>query len=100
MMESTGAAILFQARARAADGVLFRELIGESVIFSADAETYFGLDEVGTRIWGALGESPTIQAAFEKLCLEYDVDHDQLRRDLEKFLGELVARKLIELLPS
>ena len=65
MMESTGAAIPFQARARAADGVLFRELIGESVIFSADSENYFGLDEVGTRIWGALGESPTIQAAFD-----------------------------------
>jgi hypothetical protein len=97
MMESKGAAIHFQARARAAEGVLFRELDGEAVILSLDAETYFGLDEVGTRVWGVLGQSPTIQAAFETLCLEYDVDKDQLRRDLEKFLGELVVRKLIEI---
>ena len=97
MMESKGAAIPFAARVRIAEGVFFRELVGEAVILSSSAETYFGLDEVGMRIWGALGESPTIQAAFETLCLEYDVDQDQLRRDLEKFLGELVARKLIEI---
>jgi hypothetical protein len=97
MIESKRAAIHFQARARVAEGVLFRELDGEAVILSLDAETYFGLDEVGTRIWSVLGESPTIQAAFETLCLEYDVDKDQLRRDLEEFLGELVACKLMEI---
>ena len=97
MMESTGADIPFTARARVADGVPFRELEGESVILSLDAETYFGLDEVGTRMWGLLAESPTIQAAFEKLCLEYEVDPDQLRRDLGELLGELVGRKLLEI---
>ena len=97
MMESISAAIPFTARARGAEGVLFRELEGESVILSLDAETYYGLDEVGTRMWVVLADSPTVQAAFEKLCMEYDVDPEQLRHDIEELLGELVARKLIEI---
>lgn len=64
---------------------------------SLDAETYFGLDAVGTRFWTALGAAPSIQAAFETLCAEYDVAPEQLRRDLEELLGELVARKLLEI---
>ena len=86
----------FPARARVPDGVLFRELAGESVILSLDSETYFGLDEVGTRTWALLGAKPTIQAVYEALCAEYDVDGAELRRDLEELLAELVEHKLIE----
>jgi hypothetical protein len=69
------------------DGVLFRKLADESVILSLDAETYFGLDEVGTRTWELLAAAPNLQAAFETLCAEYDVDSGQLRRDLEELLS-------------
>jgi hypothetical protein len=88
--------IPFAARARVPDGVLFRELDGESVILSLEAETYFGLDEVGTRTWELLGAEPTIQAVYEALCAEYDVDSAELRRDLEALLDQLVEHKLIE----
>jgi hypothetical protein len=79
------ATIPFSARTRVPDGILFRELDGESVILSLDSETYFGLDEVGTRTWELLRAGPTIQAAYE-----------QLRRDLQDLLEELITHKLIE----
>lgn len=85
----------FSGRIKVSDSILFRELDGESVILSLDAETYFGLDEVGTRAWELLRAGPTIQAAYEALCLEYDVDSEQLRRDLEELLDQLIAHKLI-----
>ena len=88
--------IPFSARTKVSDGILFRELDGESVILSLDAETYFGLDEVGTRTWELLRVGPTIQVAYETLCSEYDVDSEQLRRDLEELLDQLIAHKLIE----
>lgn len=88
--------IPFSARTRVSDGILFRELDGESVILSLDSETYFGLDEVGTRTWELLRAGPTIQAAYETLCSEYDVDSEQLRRDLEELLDRLITHKLIE----
>lgn len=87
--------IPFSARTKVSDGILFRELDGESVILSLDAETYFGLDEVGTRVWELLRVGPTIQAAYETLCSEYDVDSQQLRRDLEDLLDQLIAHQLI-----
>jgi len=89
--------IPFSARAKMSEGILFRELDGESVILSLDSETYFGLDEVGTRTWELLRAGPTIQAAYETLCAEYDVDSAQLRRDLEELLDQLVGHKLIEI---
>ena len=86
-----------EQRARAAEGVLFRELEGEAVILSISGESYFGLDEVGTRMWQVLGEAPTIQVAYETLLAEYDVAEDQLRHDLRELLDDLVARELIEI---
>jgi len=91
--------IPFTARAKVPDGVLFRELQGESVILSLDSETYFGLDEVGTRTWELLSAEPTIDAVFETLCSEFEVGRDQLRRDLEELLEQLITHKLIELEP-
>jgi hypothetical protein len=96
MAERAGA-ISFAARAKAAEGVLFRELAGEAVLLSLGSETYFGLDEVGTRMWNVLNASPSIQAAFDLLLEEYDVDEPQLRHDLEAFLAELLERKLVEI---
>jgi hypothetical protein len=96
-MEERSKSISFDARTRVSEGVLFRELEGESVILSLDSETYYGLDEVGTRFWTVLAAAPSIQAAFETLCGEYEVAPEELRRDLEELLGELVGRKLIEI---
>ena len=96
-MTSSTPAIPFDARVRVPEGVLFRELEGESVILSLDSETYYGLDAVGTRFWTVLAAAPSIQAAFETLCGEYEVAPEELRSDLEELLGELVGRKLIEI---
>ena len=87
--------IPFQRARSVPDGILFRELDGESVILSLDSETYFGLDEVGTRIWELLRAGGRSVRAYETLCTEYDVDSEQLRRDLEELLGSCIAQKLI-----
>jgi hypothetical protein len=78
------------------DNVMFRELEGEAVILDLDAEAYFGLDEVGTRMWQRVTEEPSIEVAFEALAREYDVDPDTLRADLEELLETLIDRGLLE----
>ena len=77
--------------------VLARELDGESILLNLESETYFGLDEVGTRIWALLTGAPTIQAAYEALLAEYDVAPDVLRQDLEALLAQLLEQGLLEL---
>jgi hypothetical protein len=45
--------------------VLVRELQGELVLLNLKSETYFGLDEVGTRMWSVLTSTPSIRAAVD-----------------------------------
>ncbi len=77
--------------------VLFRELDGESVLLNLDSENYFGLDQVGTRMWAVLTTSDSVQAACETLLAEYDVAPDALYGDMAKLVEELVAHGLLEL---
>lgn len=75
---------------------MFRELEGESVILDLDSESYFGLDQIGTRMWQAVTAADSIEAAFDVLLEEYEVEADTLRTDLSELLDTLLARGLIE----
>jgi len=85
-----------KGRVTAPEGVLVRELGGESVLLNLDSESYFGLDEVGTRMWAALTSKPSIEAAFEELLAEYEVEPGQLREDLASFVDKLAEAGLID----
>ena len=85
-----------QGRAVAPEGVLVRELGGESVLLNLNTESYFGLDETGTRMWAALTKSASIDAAFETLLTEYEVEPEHLRADLLRFVERLAAAGLID----
>jgi hypothetical protein len=77
------------------DSVLIRELQGESVLLNLDTESYFGLDDVGTRMWAALTASPSIDAAYEVLLSEYEVEPERLRADLHDFIDKLAELGLV-----
>ena len=87
----------YQKKAIIPGTVMHRELQGESVLLNLDSEYYFGLDEVGSRMWNALATSDTISMAFATLINEYDVDPDQLKHDLDNLLQKLIEAGLIEL---
>ena len=78
------------------ESVLMQELDGEAVLLHLDSGKYFGLDEVGTRMWQLLKSSASIQVAFEQILAEYEVEPGQLRTDLEDLIAELSEQKLIE----
>ncbi len=77
--------------------VLFRELAGESVLLDLDGEQYFGLDEVGTRVWTLLEEGKTMTEVVAQILSEYDVTEITLRRDLAALLDQLVEANLVRL---
>lgn len=77
------------------EGVLVRELQGESVLLNLESESYFGLDEVGTRMWAALTTTDSAAAACEALLAEYDVPPEQLRADLAEFIAMLAEAGLV-----
>ncbi len=88
--------ISFAMRVSVPPDVLISEISGESVILDLKSERYLGLDDVGTRMWGALTKSPSIQAAYDVLLGEYEVDAGVLKRDLHGFIEKLLDQGLLE----
>jgi len=86
---------LGQARKR--EDVLVRPLGAESVLLNLNTQSYFGLDEVGTRMWEALLGESSIEAAYRNLSDEFEVAPEQLRQDLSGLVAALVDAGLIEI---
>jgi hypothetical protein len=86
-----------QTRVRATPDTMVQELEGESVLLNLASEHYFGLDEVGTRMWQALTTADNVQAAHTMLLSEYDVSPDVLRQDLLDLVQQLVEHGLVSL---
>jgi len=69
--------------------VLTQEVGGETVILDLKTESYFGLDEVGTRIWQLLQEQKNLQTITATMLNEYDVEEKQLGKDIQNLLTQL-----------
>jgi hypothetical protein len=80
----------------AREDVLVREMQGESVLLNLASESYFGLDDIGTRMWHALLAAPSVDEACAALVAEYDVAPERLRRDVEEFVDRLAAAGLVD----
>jgi hypothetical protein len=75
--------------------VIFRALGDESVILNLDSGVYFGLDEIGTRIWQLL-EQRDVGEVCETLQSEYDVPAERVEADVTALIDRLSAKGLVE----
>lgn len=94
-MTATPPAVTLSSRLRRSEEVLVQEVGGEAVLLDMASERYFGLDPVGTRIWGLLGEHADLQRVFECLCEEYDAAPERIRDDLMGLLERLSEAGLV-----
>ncbi len=83
-----------------APGVRFQDLGDESVLLELESGRYYGLDEVGTRMWSLLVEHGSASAAERVLLEEYDVDVERLRGDLDRFVDSLESESLVTRAPE
>ena len=95
MLECPAMSISFSDRVKIPDGVLISKLQDESVILNLDSERYYGLDDVGTRFLSVLTTSESIEAAYQTLVNEYNVDSEVLRQDLIELIENLSGQGLI-----
>jgi Coenzyme PQQ synthesis protein D (PqqD) len=89
--------VSFSDRVEIPKHVLVSSLEKELVLLNLEAEYYFGLDEIGTRMWQALTTAETIDDAYAELLTEFDVDAELLRRDLSELLGKLTEKGLLRI---
>jgi hypothetical protein len=76
--------------------VVFRELESETVLLNLTTGLYYGLDDVGTRMWKALEKHGTLEEATFELLDEFEVDGTQLQQDLQSLARELCDQGLLE----
>lgn len=72
-----------------------QELDGESVLLNLESERYFGLDDVGTRVWQHLLEHRQLERVCMEMHKEFDVDESTLRADVLRLVDELVEAGIV-----
>ena len=77
------------------DDAVHREIGGEAVLLNLATGTYFGLNEVGSRIWTLLSQQNDRDAILKSLLSEYDAPAEQVEGDLDRLLGQLVEKGLV-----
>jgi Coenzyme PQQ synthesis protein D (PqqD) len=90
---------LFSQRVVCPEKLVVRELAGEAILLSLDSEKYYGLDDVGFRMWTVLTGSDSIGAAYERLLSEYEVQPQELLQDLDLLIKDCMAHCLLEIIP-
>lgn len=79
------------------EGVHIQGVSGEAIILNLKTERYYGLNEVGTRMWEVMTTTNSLQTALDLLLTEYDVELSTLRGDLLEMVTRLVEDGLLEI---
>jgi hypothetical protein len=94
------ATLTLRTRVVASPDVVHRELDGEAVLLNLRTGMYFGLDEVGTRIWSCLGDTTALAEVHQRLLGEYDVTADRLEADLIDLVTRLADQGLVRVVQA
>jgi len=68
------------------------------VILDRRDGVYYGLEDVGARIWNLLQGRTTVAAIRDALQAEYDVEDARCERDVGALVAELADRGLIRII--
>ena len=89
--------MLKTSQIRAKAGHLSTDLGNETVIFNTQYEKYYGLNDVGTRVWALIQEPRTMDEIVRIVTQEYDVEPEKFESDLTRLLQDLQSANLIEI---
>ena len=67
----------------------------ETVILHLEKGTYYGLDQLGTRIWELLKEGLAPVAIGDILVREYDASREVIEAEMRGFLSDLYAHGIV-----
>lgn len=69
----------------------------EVVILGLSDGVYYGLNEVGARVWALVREPMTVGQIRSVVVAEFDVDPDRALSDVLALLDDLVRHGLVEI---
>ena len=80
----------------AASDQVSSDLDGEAVILHLEEGVYYGLNEVGARIWQLIQAPKSLEEVYSALLEEYEVKPERCRQDLLAVLQDLDEHDLLE----
>ena len=70
-------------------------LDGEIVIMNKNDNVYYGLNEVGGRVWQLIGEPQKVADLIDIMMEEYDVDQSKCTSEVLALLNDMAEKGLI-----
>ena len=70
------------------------------LMMSVEAGAYFGLEQVGARIWEMTADQITVEQICTRLTAEYDVEPDVCEAEVLTFLARLAEQHIIHVVPK
>jgi hypothetical protein len=83
------------SRYRTDSEVSFQKLENATVIVHLGTGRIHHTNATGSRIWELIDEGRSLAEVVETLAAEFAVPPEQLRRDVEEFVGRLSSEKMI-----
>lgn len=81
----------------AAKGQVSSDLAGEVVLLSLETGMYYGLDQVGARVWDLMKDPVRVADLCATIVQEYDVDAAECERDVLELLNQMASAGLVEI---
>lgn len=75
--------------------LLFNEVDGEVVMLSIENGEYYGMDQVGSRIWELIEQPIKIKELVACLIQEYKASEEICTTDLLSFISKLRDKKIL-----
>ena len=71
------------------------ELPGEVIFLDEKSASYWGLSEVGLRVWTLVQQPRTILQIVDTLETEYDIGRRQCERDVLELISDMAEKGLV-----
>lgn len=80
--------------------VMARRVGDEVIVLDLTGGEYFGLPEVGARIWELLLDGKSLMEVAGVIVSEYDVDRATVERDVLSLVADLSDKGLLVVVPA
>lgn len=77
--------------------MIFTGFGSEMVMLSMQDSCYYGINEVGVRIWELIESRMSIAGIIEAICDEFDAGAQQCEQDVQAFVAQLLHKNMATL---
>lgn len=83
------------ARFSPSNDTTYAETGTDVILVNTETDQYFALDEIGSKVWVKFAAGDSLETIVEAILEEYDVEEEDLKRDLESLQQACYEQGLI-----